>query len=142
MNPKLAITMGDPSGIGPEIIAKLFADQKQVPATVVVGDAEILDNTIRRLALPLSVRRITRVTDSANHPGQVPVLAVGELPSDLPTGRVDARSGRAAFNYVRTAIDLAMRKEINAIVTAPLSFISFSSKAPSLPMPLSRTPIA
>ena len=121
MNPKLAITMGDPSGIGPEIIAKLFADQKHVPSTVVVGDAEILDNTIRRLGFPLSVEQIKSVTDPAVRPGQVPVLAVGELPANLPTGRVDARSGRAAFNYVRTAIDLAMRKEINAIVTAPLN---------------------
>ncbi len=121
MTTKIAITMGDPSGIGPEIIAKLFADGEDLSETVVVGNAEILGMTIQQLGLPLRVRVIESITGMTCKPGEISVLSVGILPADLPIRRVDARSGRAAFEYVTTAIDMAMREEIGAIVTAPLN---------------------
>lgn len=121
MRSKIAITMGDPSGIGPEIIAKVFAASADLPPSVVIGDAEIMKSVVGRLGLDLSVRVIKSIADAKCKPGTIDVLAVGALPPDIPIGRVDARSGKAAFEYVRVAIEHALRGDVKAIVTAPLN---------------------
>src|SRR5215510_8456530 len=121
MNLKIAITMGDPSGIGPEIIAKAFAEKRGIRSSFVIGDVQIMKRAIRLLDLSLIVRIIERSTDAKFKRGQIDLLCVGDLPPDIPIGRVDQRSGRAAFGYVSSAVELALRGDVNAIVTAPLN---------------------
>src|SRR5215468_7568233 len=94
MTRPIAITMGDPCGIGPEICVKLFAEGLPAPA-LVVGDAGLLGRTAKTLGLDIRVREIEDAAEAAGAPGELPVLGVGALPSDLPIGRVDARAGRA-----------------------------------------------
>jgi 4-hydroxythreonine-4-phosphate dehydrogenase len=117
----IAITMGDPSGIGPEIIAKLFTETKPLPRAVVVGDSGVLERTIHSLGLPLTVRVIDGPEQAKPNPGTIDLISGSQLPRDLPVGRVDARSGRAAYEYVRMAIELAMQHRVCAITTAPLN---------------------
>jgi 4-hydroxythreonine-4-phosphate dehydrogenase len=119
MNP-IGITMGDPSGIGPEICAKLFAEGLD-RAAFVIGDLGVLSQTAARLRLDLRVVEVTAPHDVLLAPGTLPVLSISKLPADLPIGKVDARSGGAAFDYVDRAIELAMSGEIAAIVTAPIA---------------------
>ena len=95
---------GRPCGIGPEICAKLFAAGLPAPA-LVVGDAGLLRRTAKTLGLDISVREIADAADAAGAPGELAVLSVGALPGDLPIGKVDARAGRASYDYVVTAID-------------------------------------
>jgi len=120
MTKPIAITMGDPCGIGPEICAKLFAEGLPAPA-LVVGDAGLLRRTAKALGLAIAVREIADAADAAGAPGELAVLSVGALPDDLPIGKVDARAGRASYDYVVRAIDLAMAGAVGGIVTAPIA---------------------
>jgi 4-hydroxythreonine-4-phosphate dehydrogenase len=120
----VAITLGDPSGIGPEIIVKLAADPGRPAAPLlVVGDVGALRRAAARTGLNIDIAPVdAAVAAMATPPGALAVLQTGAaLPEDLPNGRVDARSGAAAFAYVQRAIDLALAGDVAAIVTAPLN---------------------
>ncbi|HLO18777.1 MAG TPA: 4-hydroxythreonine-4-phosphate dehydrogenase PdxA, partial [Anaerolineales bacterium] len=117
----IAITMGDPSGIGPEIIAKLFADTAPLPPTLIVGDDGMIKRAIRLLALPLAVDVINAPEDFQSRPGTINVISLSHLPEDLTFGQLDAQAGKAAFDYIRTGIELALQKRIRAMVTAPIN---------------------
>jgi 4-hydroxythreonine-4-phosphate dehydrogenase len=117
----IAITMGDPSGIGPEITVKVLADRGDLPPAIVIGDPQVLRRVIRILGLNLEIRIIDSPEEYRDSPGIIDVIAGSKLPDDLPIGRVDARSGRAAYDYVARAIDLAIEGKVQAITTAPLS---------------------
>ena len=121
--PLIAVTMGDPAGIGPEIVAKTFADPgfREESRAVVVGDPAILERAIRLLELPLRVNAISEPEEAAFEPDAVDVIAVGEVPEDLPFGELDARAGEAAFRYVERATGLAGAGRVGAIATAPLN---------------------
>ena len=128
----LAITMGDASGIGPEIIAKFFAYGVSAPA-IVIGDSGCLERTVRSLQLPLKVRSIAFPSEAKADAGTIDVLSLSNLPSDLPIGKVDARSGQSAYNYIVSAIDLALKGEVAGIVTAPIH--KEALKAAGIPYP-------
>jgi len=113
--------MGDPCGIGPEIIAKLYADATPLPSTLVLGDAGLIKRAIQLLALPLSLNVIDSPEEFQITPNTINVISLSRLPEDLPFGQLDARAGKAAFDYIRAAIDLALQKRIRAIVTAPIN---------------------
>jgi len=121
--PLVAVTLGDPAGIGPEIIAKTFAEEnfQDKNRAFVVGDVGILKRTAELLGLPLRINPITRPEESLLEPGTMDVLQVGELPEDLPFGQLDARAGSAAFGYVRRATELALQGSVGAVATAPLN---------------------
>jgi 4-hydroxythreonine-4-phosphate dehydrogenase len=119
----IAVTMGDPAGIGPEILAKTFSEESfhEDNRAFVVGDAGLLNRAANLLALPLRVNEVSRPEEARSEPGSVDVLQVGELPEDLPFGELDARAGAAAFEYVRKATELALEGGVGAIATAPLN---------------------
>ncbi|MGN7882597.1 4-hydroxythreonine-4-phosphate dehydrogenase PdxA [Rhizobiales bacterium] len=120
MKKPVGITMGDPCGIGPEIIARVFADGLPEQA-VVIGDAKVMERAVRALALPLQVQPVASVDEAIRDATLIPVLNVSELPDDMPIGQVDARAGRASYDYVVRAIDEALAGNIGAIVTAPIN---------------------
>ena len=121
--PLVAVTMGDPAGVGPEIIAKTFADPdfRKENRALVVGDAKILERAIRLLELELHANVISAPEEAGFGEGTVDVVQVGELPEDLPFGELDARAGAAAFEYLERAIGLASDRKVAAIATAPLN---------------------
>jgi 4-hydroxythreonine-4-phosphate dehydrogenase len=119
--PSIAVTMGDPAGIGPEIVAKAFAEEGRDRRALVVGDPAILERAAKLLGLELGVEEISEPEEAAFEPGAVDVLAVGEVPEDLPFGELDARAGDAAFRYVERATELASAGRVGAIATAPLN---------------------
>lgn len=116
----VAITMGDPAGIGPEIVVKTFADPDFAVPAIVIGDPDVLSATAARLGLALEVRRAT--TPLAPPAGRImPVVAAAGPVSDLTLGRVDARAGAAAYRYVERAVALATAGEVGAVATAPIN---------------------
>ena len=119
----IAVTLGDPTGIGPEIIARTFAEEDfhDENKAFVVGDAGLLRRAIDLLGLPLGVNEAEKPEEALFEPGSVDVLQVGELPRDLPFGELDAHAGSAAFEYVRRATELALEGSVGAIATAPLN---------------------
>lgn len=121
---RIAVTMGDPAGIGPEIIARAFATGglHSLCRPFVVGDAAIMAKIIGELPLDLAVRTITSAADSRPAAGSIEVLQTGTIdPARHRWGKLDVASGAAVVDYVRTATRLALRGEVAAIVTAPLN---------------------
>ena len=120
----IAITPGDPCGIGPETIARAFLEEPQLSrGCFVAGDVGLMRRALALLgeALPLSVRPIDRPADALDAPaGCLPVLQVVEPAPEWPWGRVDAGAGRLAGECVLWATRAALRGEVAAIVTAPL----------------------
>lgn len=110
---RIAITLGDPCGIGPEIVLKACVDPRLSPQLrdrlVVVGDPALLALEAARLGLPLPPR-IEAVG-----------LQGGALPTDLPVGRIDPRGGDAAWRCVVHAAGMALQGQVRAVVTAPLA---------------------
>jgi 4-hydroxy-L-threonine phosphate dehydrogenase PdxA len=122
--PKMAITMGDPRGVGPEIVAKAFA--RAAPhdfcAPLVLGDVEILSRTVQRMALGLRVAEVGEEGLPGMPAGVLPVLPVSNLSPGREPGEIPpAESSRASFAYVERAGRMAMEGKVEAIVTAPVS---------------------
>lgn len=116
----LAITVGDPAGIGPEIILKLFAQGLETPC-VVYGDLGWLRKTAEDLKLPLTLRA---AAPDHELPGRAEVLVVqagDPVPRDLPVGQVSALAGLSAYAALQKAIDDALTGQVRGIVTAPLN---------------------
>jgi 4-hydroxythreonine-4-phosphate dehydrogenase len=119
----VAVTLGDPTGIGPEIVARTFAEKgfQDENRAFVVGDAKILQRAVQLLGLSLGVNEIEKPEEALFEPGTVDLLQVGELPEDLPFGELDTRAGAAAFEYVRRATELALEGSVGTVATGPLN---------------------
>jgi 4-hydroxythreonine-4-phosphate dehydrogenase len=122
--PLLGISMGDPGGIGPEICAKALDSPSlyDLCRPVVVGDAEVIRDAVRFCGLGLRVRNCHRPWNGVFHHGVIDILDLGNLPlSALRLGRVTAAQGKASFEYVAKVIELALAREIDGTVTAPIN---------------------
>jgi 4-hydroxythreonine-4-phosphate dehydrogenase len=121
--PRIAITMGDAAGVGPEIVIKALAQRDVYDdcRPLVVGDAVRLAEAGFIVGNPLGIRMITDVAEARFQPGTVDCLDLRLVPPGLPFGQVSAVAGHAAHEYVRVATELAMAGKIEALVTAPLN---------------------
>ncbi len=122
-NPTLALTIGDPAGIGPEIAAKCLADLDVISSCrlVVVGDAEQLRDTAAtlRISLPQSLQAWD---GRAALEGAGPFLMdLGQPPEAIPMGFPSAASGNAAMASIKKAVSLAWERKVSGIVTGPIS---------------------
>jgi 4-hydroxythreonine-4-phosphate dehydrogenase len=122
--PLLAITQGDATGIGPEIIVAAWNDLRLHTSArcVVVGHPEILRRAGRLLKNAAEIVEIDDPRAASPSPGVIPCLRVGsDDVLDAPRGKIDARGGQAAYDALLRAVDLAKSQQIDAIVTAPLN---------------------
>ncbi len=123
--PLLAITMGDPAGIGPEIILKALRQAEAYARCrpLVVGDRRILQRAAGWVSDPaLDYEVVDDPAAGSYEPGTVVLVDLANAdPAACPLGRVSAAAGRAAVEYVFRACDLAMAGAVDAIVTAPLN---------------------
>lgn len=122
--PIIAITMGDPAGIGPEIAVKALLEKKiyAICRPLITGDAVVFTQIINLLQLPARVNAIHKVSDAKFQPGIIDVidLAIADI-AKLQFGKIDAMCGEASFQAVKKAIDLAMTGEVDATVTGPIN---------------------
>jgi 4-hydroxythreonine-4-phosphate dehydrogenase len=123
--PLLAITIGDPSGIGPEITLKALTHTEvyAICRPVVVGDRRILDRAMPAIgAGELTIFPTIDPAAGVFEPGFLTLLDLRNAdPRDCPIGEVSAASGRAAVEYVFAAADLAIAGDVDGVVTAPLN---------------------
>jgi 4-hydroxythreonine-4-phosphate dehydrogenase len=119
---KIAITMGDHGGIGPEVIVKALFNSniRDNYHPVVIGDAEIIREALRLSDLPLKVRNVNGITESELDTGSIDVLEIKPLLS-FEKGSPSKNAGESAVKYIKKAVELALQKQVDAIVTAPLS---------------------
>jgi len=116
----IAITMGDSSGVGPEIILHAFKKGELPRNFIVIGDYSILDACNRLLNYQVPLRRADDVSDLKTE--FVNVLDLGLLiQEDLKIGELSKASGYAALKYVQCATKLALEGKVTAEVTMPMN---------------------
>lgn len=120
--PLLAITMGDPAGIGPEVIIKAFISGKFTHSfrPLVIGDKKVMDFYLNLLG----VSKVETVTISEPEEwvdGVIPVLEQNALDGEWKPGEISANCGEAAFRYIDKSIELAKIGKIDAAITCPIN---------------------
>ena len=126
--PVIAITMGDPAGIGPELVVKILCNPAvyDMCSPVVIGDPRVMAENCRRLGAGLRWRPIARVADARFAPTDVDILCPqGVHVESIPWGTVDAAMGKAAALCLREAFMLAMSKDVQGVISAPLNKQAF-----------------
>ena len=123
--PLVAITLGDPAGIGPEVVLKALqhADVYARCRPLVLGDRRILERAAPWVgATDLGYELVEDPAGGHYRAGTVTLLDMANAaPADCPIGQISAEAGRAAVEYVFRACDLAMAGAAAAVVTAPLN---------------------
>jgi 4-hydroxythreonine-4-phosphate dehydrogenase len=124
--PVLGITMGDPSGCGPEISVKALSQAKiyGICRPVIIGDARVMEKAAREAVKrqDLVIHPVSSIKECAFKAGAIDVYDLHNVEIDkLKIGKVDAMSGDAAFSSVKKVIELALAGEIDATITNPLN---------------------
>jgi 4-phospho-D-threonate 3-dehydrogenase / 4-phospho-D-erythronate 3-dehydrogenase len=120
----IGITMGDPAGIGPEIILKSFQDERvKGHKFVVIGSFNVMKKVSNIINISgLKLNKIENISDALFEVDVLNIFDVDNVDVDkLVPGKVQAMGGNAAFEYIKKSVELAMDKEIDAIATAPLN---------------------
>ncbi|MBE0654663.1 MAG: 4-hydroxythreonine-4-phosphate dehydrogenase PdxA [Bacteroidales bacterium] len=121
--PVIGITMGDPAGVGPEIICKslLKKDIYDQCKPLVVGDARVFEAIVKRLGFPVQIHAIHDVKQARFESGTLDVLDLNNYEGEIVYGKVSSAAGLAAFESIEKLIELAMKKQVDATVTAPIN---------------------
>jgi len=122
--PIIAITLGDPCGIGPEVVVKALSRPQAYRGCrpLVIGSAAVVQETVRRLEAPLEVRSVASPATVTGTPGVVEVLDPGNLdPRAITLGRVSPVAGKAAVEWVLLAGRLALEGQVQGMATAPIN---------------------
>jgi 4-hydroxy-L-threonine phosphate dehydrogenase PdxA len=121
--PTIAITMGDASGIGPEVIMKALSKPEvhEMCKPLVIGDAERLRTAGEIVGVSLRVDSLDDPAQARFAPDVVECIDLKLIPKDHPFGQVSAVSGEGAFRYIERAVRIVEAGQADAICTAPLS---------------------
>lgn len=123
--PLIAVTIGDPAGIGPEIALKAAADLEVVKRTrtVLIGSKDVLRRAMSFNGMPmLKLNVISDPAEGLYIPGNVDLIDCGLTGlSELPVGKISGECGKASFLYVKRAAELALKGDVDAIATAPIN---------------------
>ena len=121
--PRVAVAMGDPAGVGPEVVVKALAEpeiyRECVP--VVVGDARVLAEAPGWLGGEPRIERIERVADARPEPGVLALVDLANVPASFRRGEVSADGGRASIEYLDRGVELSLAGQVEAIVSAPFN---------------------
>jgi 4-hydroxythreonine-4-phosphate dehydrogenase len=121
--PVVGITMGDPAGIGPEIILKALRDPggKRGYIPLVFGDPHVMEKARGLLDDPPSVVATNEVLGDVKGGGVLVVPSTEEDLSSITWGRLDERAGRAQYDFICRAVSMALEGNIDAVVTSPIN---------------------
>ena len=121
--PRIGITMGDPAGIGPEVVLKAVAEAevRRVCVPVIIGDAQLLAHTARTLDLQSGydiIRKEEKIPDDISEPV---IFHLDNIGGFIEPGIESGTAGRAAAGYIEAAVQLCAAGSIDAIATAPIN---------------------
>lgn len=122
--PVLGISMGDPAGVGPEVIAKALADPSvsERCRPLVIGDASVMAEALALVGSSLALHRIRSSADALWRPRTIECLDLANVDMEkLRRGQVSGEAGKAAYAYIEAGVGLASGGEIAALVTAPIN---------------------
>jgi 4-hydroxythreonine-4-phosphate dehydrogenase len=130
----IAIPMGDAAGIGPEITVKALNNPEiyEVCSPLVIGHAKVLEKAMEFSGISLKINEINEPSDGKYEYGTIDVISLDNLDVEsLEIGKVQAQCGKAAYEYIETAVQLALDGKVSALATAPIN--KESLKAANVP---------
>jgi len=124
--PRVGVTMGDPAGIGPEVVLKAVAEGevRRACVPVIVGDAQLLARTARKLNLPCGydvIRRGEPLPDDLSDSPHPVIYHLDNVSAAIEPGMESGAAGRAAAEYIESAVGLCGAGQLDAISTAPIN---------------------
>jgi 4-hydroxythreonine-4-phosphate dehydrogenase len=122
--PRIAIPIGDPAGIGPEIVVRALADEsvKKSADCVVIGDRAVVENAYIITGIRLNTNIISDPEEGIYEDGILNLIPINNIDmSSLKIGEVSGMCGKAAFDYIRKSIELANGRKVHAVATPPIN---------------------
>ena len=122
--PAIAITMGDPCGIGPEVVVKAMADPQVYKSCrpLVVGNVHAMEQAVSLTGLAVKINETGDPAGAGLEPGVIDVVDIHNLnPEDITVGQINPTCGQAAMEWVTKAGELALAGVVDALATAPLN---------------------
>ena len=124
MRTKIAIPMGDPAGVGPEIVVKTAVSKEILDLCdlVVIGDKKVLEKATEICQVNLKIHTIKNVEEGKYEKGILNVIDLENVDMNtLEYGQVQGMCGKAAFEYIKKCVELAMEHKVDAIATTPIN---------------------
>ena len=123
--PVIAVTMGDPAGIGPEIIVKALSKKEisEIAKCVVIGDKGVIENSMTFPGMPdLEINVIKEPSEGRYQHGVINVIDLGNVNIEtFSVGEIRGEYGRAAYDYIEKSVELTLSKQAAAVATAPIN---------------------
>lgn len=122
--PLIAVPIGDPAGVGPEIVAKAVADSatKECARVVVVGDAGVMERAIATTKTALKLNSIDGPADGDWSDGVMNIIDLHNIDmGQFKVGAVSGVCGKAAYEYIERSVKLAMERKVAAVSTTPIN---------------------
>jgi len=122
-SPIIALTQGDPAGIGPEIIVKAFQDGALSKETkvLVIGDLQILKKKTKQIAPEIQVHSVNSPREGLYQPGTIDIIDLNNVSENLRMGQASLEGGKASYEAINKAVTLALKDEVDAITTCPIN---------------------
>ena len=124
MRTKIAIPMGDPAGVGPEIVVKTAVSKEILDLCdlVVIGDKNVLEKAIEICQVNLKIHTIKNIEEGKYEKGILNVIDLENVDMNtLEYGQIQGMCGKAAFEYIKKCVELAMEHKVDAIATTPIN---------------------
>jgi 4-hydroxythreonine-4-phosphate dehydrogenase len=122
--PIIAVTMGDPAGVGPEICVKALGrrEQYKILRPFVVGERTVIERAMRFCGLKMKIKTVSVPSEGSFRPGTINLVDMRNINTEeYMMGKVNALCGKASFDYIERAAKLALAREADAVVTAPIN---------------------
>lgn len=122
--PIIGIPLGDPAGIGPEIVVKALdcEDVYKVCKPVIIGEKNTIKQAMEICEIDLEINQIETPNQGKFTKGNIDLINLNNINiEELKIGRIQSMAGKAAFEYIKKAVELALKKEIHAIATTPIN---------------------
>ena len=122
--PLIAVPLGDPAGIGPEIVAKSIADRElfKIADCIVVGDKKVVENAVKITGEDLAVNVVEDPAEGDWREGVLNLIDLYNIDMEkFEFGKVSGMCGKAAFGYIKKSIELAMAGKADAVATTPIN---------------------
>ena len=122
--PVIAITMGDPAGIGPEVVLKALTEKQiyKISSPIVIGDVSVLEKAKKLVKSKLNLNAVEDASKSKSRYRTIDVIDMERIKAeDFKWGQMTPLCGKAQIDYVKKAATLAIKREVDAISTAPIN---------------------
>lgn len=120
----IAVPIGDPAGVGPEIVAKSVATKKvfEQARVIVVGDKKIMENAIKIAGINLKINVINNSEEGIFEENILNLIDLDNIDMDkFEFGKVSGMCGKAAYEYIERSIELANAGKVDAVATTPIN---------------------